>query len=274
MFGEKLLIHGEWASKYPLFRMSADTAICSAHFLWPGDAGPARPFGALIHLKFMDDFAERAARNVSEGQHYDNSIKYRTIIDRLARKPRQIGIYAKSAKYAGPESLIAARSAVADRLGGRRRAKLCRVAAHWATSTTASGLAWECPLTIPAGERTEFEDFSRRAFSAHLTEIRCRGRLQPDEVGLICVLRNEATRLPLFFDHYKRLGVSRFFMIDNNSDDATRDLLLAEPRADMFHAACLVQRRPGRTLLGACDRPALWRRQLAHSAGCRRALRL
>ena len=121
MFGEKLLGRGEWASKYPLFRMSADTAICSAHFLWPEDAGPARPFGALIHLKFMDDFAERAARNVREGQHFDNSIKYRTIIDSLARQPRQSAIYSKSAKYAGPKSLIAPRSAAADRLGGRRK---------------------------------------------------------------------------------------------------------------------------------------------------------
>ena len=101
------------------------------------------------------------------------------------------------------------------------------------------------PASIPAGERAEFEDFSRRAFSAHLTEIRCRGHLEPEEVGLICVLRNEATRLPLFFDHYKRLGVSRFFMIDNNSEDASRGLLLAEPKADVFHAGALFSEGQG-----------------------------
>jgi len=77
---------------------------------------------------------------------------------------------------------------------------------------------------------------SRRAFAAHLAEVRCRGQLAAGEIGLICVLRNEQALLPLFFEHYKRMGVDRFFMIDNNSDDATRDLLLAEPKADIFHA--------------------------------------
>jgi len=72
--------------------------------------------------------------------------------------------------------------------------------------------------------------------SAQLETIRCRGPLAPEEVGAICILRNEARRLPLFIDHYKRLGVDRFFMVDNQSEDETRELLLAEPSADVFVA--------------------------------------
>lgn len=235
LFGEKLLSDGEWASKYPLFRVSADTAICNSHFIWPSDEEFARPLGALVHLKFMDDFAERAARNVREGRHYDNSRKYRVINDALAKQPRQIAAYSRSEKYAGPQSLIAHNLLL----------PIDWTAADGETPPYVRSLGdidfrvWTGvgrPTLIPESERAEFEDFSMRAFHSHLTVIRSRDHLRPDEIGLICVLRNEAARLPLFLDHYKRLGVTRFFMIDNNSDDGSRNLLFAEPMADIFHA--------------------------------------
>jgi hypothetical protein len=86
----------------------------------------------------------------------------------------------------------------------------------------------------PWPEREAFEDYSYRSFFEHLTTVRRAGPLFPDDFPLICVLRNEAMRLPLFFDHYKNLGVTRFIMIDNDSDDGSRDILLSEPSADIF----------------------------------------
>src|SRR5262245_43947488 len=74
---------------------------------------------------------------------------------------------------------------------------------------------------------------SMRAFKEDLEPVRIRGSLKPGEIPLICVLRNEAARLPLFFDHYKRLGIDRFFMVDNASTDSSMELLLAEPQADI-----------------------------------------
>lgn len=58
-----------------------------------------------------------------------------------------------------------------------------------------------------------------------------------DEILLFCCARNEATRLPSFFDHYRRLGVGRFLFVDNDSVDATRPFLLGQPDTHVFHAA-------------------------------------
>jgi hypothetical protein len=235
LFGQKPLLHSEWASKYPLLRMSPDMVIVNAHFLWPCDTGPARPFGAFLHLKFMDDFVERSFRNVREGQHFDHSRKYREISDKLVEQPRQVALYPKSQKYAGPASLIEHNLL----LPIDWEAADGKALAHRRTLGDIDYRLWTGmgrPQTISRSELEEFEDFSRRAFDEHLTIVRSQGHLAQGEIGLICVLRNEAARLPLFFDHYKRLGVARFFMIDNNSDDGSREQLLAESLADVFHA--------------------------------------
>ena len=82
--------------------------------------------------------------------------------------------------------------------------------------------------------RDAFNEICAQALARDLQAVRFRGPLIEGEVGLICVLRNKSARLPLFFEHYRELGVDRFFMIDNASSDGSADLLLAEPRADIF----------------------------------------
>ncbi|MDG4854828.1 MULTISPECIES: glycosyltransferase family 2 protein [unclassified Mesorhizobium] len=62
----------------------------------------------------------------------------------------------------------------------------------------------------------------------------------PTEVGkreVLCFvgLRNEATLLPYFLDHYRKLGVDRFFFLDNGSTDGTRELILEQPDSHCFH---------------------------------------
>lgn len=56
------------------------------------------------------------------------------------------------------------------------------------------------------------------------------------EIRLFAVMQNEELRLPYYFDYYRRLGVKRFFVIDNNSTDGTQAFLLAQPDACVFHA--------------------------------------
>ena len=56
-----------------------------------------------------------------------------------------------------------------------------------------------------------------------------------DEVLVVGCLRNEMLRLPAFLEHYRRLGVSRFLLVDNGSDDGSRELLLAQPDVTVFH---------------------------------------
>jgi len=45
----------------------------------------------------------------------------------------------------------------------------------------------------------------------------------------LATMRNEAVRLPHWLAHHRRLGVDRFLIVDNASDDGTRELLEAEP---------------------------------------------
>ena len=47
-------------------------------------------------------------------------------------------------------------------------------------------------------------------------------------VDAYMVVRNEIERLPHVLDHHRRLGVDRFFVVDNGSADGTVDYLLAQ----------------------------------------------
>jgi hypothetical protein len=92
---------------------------------------------------------------------------------------------------------------------------------------------------IPRGggswrDKAAFDHCSYRSVFEHLTAIRRQGPLSRDDIPLICSLRNEEARLPVFFDHYRKLGVTRFMMIDNASEDRSMEILLAEEGVDVF----------------------------------------
>lgn len=55
-----------------------------------------------------------------------------------------------------------------------------------------------------------------------------------DEIVAVGKLRNEMLRLPDFLRHHRRLGVGRFFAIDDRSDDGTRAFLLDQPDVHVF----------------------------------------
>jgi hypothetical protein len=54
------------------------------------------------------------------------------------------------------------------------------------------------------------------------------------EIRLFMVARNESLRLPYCFRYYRRLGVDRFFLIDNDSTDGGREYALAQPDTHVF----------------------------------------
>jgi len=58
--------------------------------------------------------------------------------------------------------------------------------------------------------------------------------LHSDDIAVFMVVRNEAARLPWFLEYYRNLGVSRFFVVDNASDDDTRELLLSQDDVHLF----------------------------------------
>ena len=54
-------------------------------------------------------------------------------------------------------------------------------------------------------------------------------------LAFLCV-RNEALRLPYLLSYYRRLGVTHFLVVDNESDDGTEDLLSAQPDVSLWRA--------------------------------------
>lgn len=55
-----------------------------------------------------------------------------------------------------------------------------------------------------------------------------------EEIRCFIPVRNEAARLPWFLDYHRRLGVDRFFAVDNGSTDGTCELLLGQPDCHVF----------------------------------------
>lgn len=56
----------------------------------------------------------------------------------------------------------------------------------------------------------------------------------PDEIRVFMVVRNESLRLPYIFKYYSKMGVDRFFVIDNGSTDGTTSFLLSQKNTHVF----------------------------------------
>jgi hypothetical protein len=56
----------------------------------------------------------------------------------------------------------------------------------------------------------------------------------PGEIICGATVRDEADLLPYFLDYHEHLGVDRFLVVDNLSQDATRDILLANPKVHLW----------------------------------------
>ncbi len=73
----------------------------------------------------------------------------------------------------------------------------------------------------------------RRAFD--LTPVADRTKaIRRGDILLFSTLRNESVRLPWFLDYYRRLGVAQFLIVENASDDGTRDYLADQPDVSLW----------------------------------------
>jgi hypothetical protein len=98
------------------------------------------------------------------------------------------------------------------------------------------------PLSTSDARWMDFrQGWKRRRLRARairkMGELRClkRGRWGRRDILLFCTLRNERERIDWFLQHYRRLGVDHFLFIDNDSDDGTREVVLAQPDASVWH---------------------------------------
>jgi len=60
------------------------------------------------------------------------------------------------------------------------------------------------------------------------------GRIGRDDILVFVTLRNERVRLPYFLDYYRRIGVGHFLVVDNASDDGSREYLSAQPDVSVW----------------------------------------
>jgi hypothetical protein len=60
--------------------------------------------------------------------------------------------------------------------------------------------------------------------------------LSGDECRAFMCVRNEMKRIGQVLRHHRKLGVTRFFVVDNDSDDGTREYLLAQDDCHVFIA--------------------------------------
>ncbi|MFP4405292.1 glycosyltransferase family 2 protein [Rhodosalinus sp.] len=58
--------------------------------------------------------------------------------------------------------------------------------------------------------------------------------IRPGAILAFATVRNEALRLPFFLDHHRRLGVDHFLIVDNDSDDGTREWLADQPDVSLW----------------------------------------
>jgi hypothetical protein len=81
-------------------------------------------------------------------------------------------------------------------------------------------------------KRLRFRAFrKRRDLSAAVDRT---GQIGRDAILLVSVLRNERIRLPYFLRYYRELGISHILMVDNASDDGSREYLAAQPDVSLW----------------------------------------
>jgi len=59
-------------------------------------------------------------------------------------------------------------------------------------------------------------------------------RIAPKAILAFATVRNEIVRLPYFLEHYRKLGVDHFLVVDNGSDDGTAAFLAQQPDVSLW----------------------------------------
>ncbi len=58
--------------------------------------------------------------------------------------------------------------------------------------------------------------------------------IKGDDILVFSTLRNERVRLPFFLRYYRNLGVNHFLIVDNDSDDGSREYLAEQPDVSLW----------------------------------------
>ncbi|SCZ70037.1 Glycosyl transferase family 2 [Epibacterium ulvae] len=74
-----------------------------------------------------------------------------------------------------------------------------------------------------------------RKAAKQLTVLKdCTAAINASSLLCFATMRNERQRLPYYLEHYRRLGITQFLIVDNDSDDGTREYLLDQPDVSLW----------------------------------------
>ena len=79
--------------------------------------------------------------------------------------------------------------------------------------------------------------------------------LSKDDFPLVVITHNDIRLMASFFRHYRSMGVTRFFCLDDASTDGTQDFVLDQPDADLFTSNVRYK---------DADRGKIWREKLSN----------
>ena len=81
----------------------------------------------------------------------------------------------------------------------------------------------------------------RRRHALHPVAARV-AAIKPADILLFATLRNERVRLPYFLRYYRDLGINHFLIVDNDSDDGSREYLAAQKDVSLWHTTASYKR--------------------------------
>ncbi|AGT10064.1 glycosyltransferase family 2 protein [Paracoccus aminophilus] len=59
-------------------------------------------------------------------------------------------------------------------------------------------------------------------------------KIRKGQLLLFVTLRNERVRLPYFVEYYREMGIQHFLVVDNDSDDGSREFMASQPDASVW----------------------------------------
>ena len=96
----------------------------------------------------------------------------------------------------------------------------------------------------------DYREDARRA-REQLRLVRSSGRPGAG-LRLFSMMRNERDLLPLFLDHYRKLGIARFVIVDNDSSDGSHEWLIDQPDVELYPARRRASLGKGRRMAARC----------------------
>ena len=92
-------------------------------------------------------------------------------------------------------------------------------------------------ISLPVGLRPVYVDATKN-FIVRFDAVPARSPdLAPDAIVLVACVRDEMIRIAEFLDHYRRIGVDHFIIVDNDYNDGTAEFLEQQVDVSLYRTS-------------------------------------